>query len=308
MISISVTDDQREIKEHGTFEFPVAVYHYSMKDYALGTINWHWHEEIQLTLVTRGSVCFYADGRRYEIHKGDGFFINSGRLHMAREEGEEGASYLCLDFHPRLITSYPGSIFAEKYVNPYLEGGQLSHLKLESKKASHRAVLDRLREIGMLYDIKAFGYEMSIQAKIHLLWLSLITLQRPGDEQARALPQGHDTVQEIITFLRTHYRETVSLSDVGRAVGFSESECCRQFKQVTGDTILNYLKSYRLSRSIELLENTRLSIGEIAYESGFSGASYYIESFKKELHKTPLQYRKEHSMFTNSRYNPGGIG
>ena len=293
MITISVTDDRREKKEHGTFEFPVAVYHYAMKDCAMGTINWHWHEEIQLTLVTRGSVCFYADGKGYEIHKGDGFFINSGRLHMAREEGNSDAAYLCLDFHPRLITSYPGSIFAEKYVKPFLEGGQFSHLKLESKKAAHQAVLDMVREIGMLYDIKAYGYEMSIQAKIHLLWLNLISVQRPDKGESRRPGQGHETVQEIISYLRTHYREAISLEEVGRAVGFSASECCRQFKQLTGDTIGNYLKSYRLTRSIELLEETALSVSEIALESGFSGASYYIESFKRELGKTPLQYRKE---------------
>ena len=77
-------------------------------------------------------------------------------------------------------------------------------------------------------------------------------------------------------------------------MGFSASECCRLFKRVTGDTILNYLKSYRLTRSIELLEETELPVSRIALESGFNGASYYIESFKKELKQTPLQYRREH--------------
>ena len=92
MITISVYDDRRERKQHGTFEFPVAVYHYDMKDCVMGTVGWHWHEEIQLSLVTRGTVCFYADGQRYEIRKGDGFFINSERLHMARAEEDNDAS------------------------------------------------------------------------------------------------------------------------------------------------------------------------------------------------------------------------
>ena len=292
MISVSVYDDQRERKEHGTFEFPVAVYHYAMKDCVLGTINWHWHEEIQLSLVTRGKVCFYADGQRYEVRKGDGFFINSSRLHMAREEGDPEASYLCLDFHPRLIASFPGSVFEEKYVRPFLEGNQLSHLKLESRHRPHQKILESVEEIGMLFDKKGFGYEMSLLSKINRIWLDLIALQAASPADQRILSQGHDTVQEIISFLRSHYGEPISLSQVGKAVGFSESECCRQFKQMTGDTILNYLKSYRLSRSIELLENSRLSVSEIAYESGFSGASYYIECFRKELGQTPLQYRK----------------
>ena len=292
MISVSVYDDRRERKQHGTPEFPVAVYHYDMKDCVLGTINWHWHEEIQLALVTRGTVCFYADGTRCEVRRGDGFFINSGRLHMAREEGDPESSYLCLDFHPRLLSSYEGSVFEQKYVKPYLEGGSLSHLKLENRNPAHRQILDLIRDIGVIYDVRAFGYELAVQSKIQQLWLDVISLQRKERESGRAPAQGHETAQEIIRFLRTHYQEPVSLADVGRAVGFSESECCRQFRQMTGDTILNYLRSYRLTRSIELLEDTRLSVSEIAYESGFSGASYYIECFKKELNQTPRQYRK----------------
>ncbi len=291
MISISVYDDRRERKQHGTFEFPVAVYHYDMKDCVMGTIYWHWHEEIQLALVTRGTVCFYADGQRYEVRKGDGFFINSERLHMARAEEDNDASYLCLDFHPRLLESYEGSVFGEKYVRPFLTGGALTHLVLEGRNPAHLQILDLIRDIGVIYDVRAFGYELAVQSKIQQLWLDVLTLQN-REKESRSLSQGHETAQEIISFLRSHYQEALSLADVGRAVGFSESECCRQFRQMTGDTILNYLRSYRLTRSIELLEDTDLSVSAIAYESGFSGASYYIECFKKELKQTPLQYRK----------------
>ena len=293
MISIRVYDDRRERKQHGTPEFPAAVYRYAMKDCVMGTISWHWHEEIQLSLVTGGTVCFFADGHRYEVHRGDGFFINSSRLHMAREAGDGDGAYLCLDFHPRLLAGYEGSIFETRYVRPFLESGALSHLKLESRDPAHRQILDLIREIGVIFDVKAFGYELAVQSKIQELWLDLITLQHHRQEPGRAASQGHTTVQEIIRFLRNHYQEPVSLADVGRAVGFSESECCRQFRQMTGDTIQNYLRSYRLTRSIELLEDTKLSVSEIAYESGFSGASYFIECFKKELKQTPLQYRRQ---------------
>ncbi len=98
----------------------------------------------------------------------------------------------------------------------------------------------------------------------------------------------------MIRFLRGHYREELSLEDVGHAVGFSSGECCRLFKRVTGGTILNYLRSYRLTRSIELLEETELPISQVALESGFNGVSYYIECFRKELLMTPLQYRRSH--------------
>ena len=292
MFSINVYDDQREMKQHGSFEFPVAVYHYVMSDCVMGYINWHWHEEIQLNLVTHGTVRFFADGQQILVKEGDGFFINSGRLHMARPEGDPASSYLCLDFHPRLMSSFSGSIFEEKYVKPYLSGESLNHMKLSRRDAAQEAVLHQLENIDKLVRKADFGYELKVEAAIIELWLHLIRLSE--NTAAPAPSRSHDTAQEIISFLREHYQEDLGLNDVSRAVGFSSSECCRLFKRVTGGTILNYLKSYRLTRSIELLEETELPVSRIALESGFNGTSYYIESFKKELKMTPLQYRKEH--------------
>ena len=43
----------------------------------------------------------------------------------------------------------------------------------------------------------------------------------------------------------------------------------------------------------ELLEKGEASVSEIAYATVFSGASYFIESFRRELGTTPLKYRRE---------------
>lgn len=290
MISINVCDDQRELKRHGTYAFPVAVYHYVMSECSRGFIDWHWHAELQLNLVTRGSICFYTHGKQYIVREGDGFFVGSSRLHMARPEGDPDSSYLCLDFHPRLIGSFPGSIYEYKFMEPFLGRGGMDHMALKKNRPEQGLILSQIKGISNLMKEKEFGYELEVQSRIIRLWLSLISLF--GAKNTLDTAPGHDTTQEIIRYLHQHYQEPVSLEGVGRAVGFSTSECCRIFKRVTGDTILNYLRSYRLTKSIELLQETDLSISQIAYESGFNGASYYIESFKKELGQTPLQYRR----------------
>ena len=190
-----------------------------------------------------------------------------------------------------IILSFSGSIFEEKYVRPYLGSEALSHLPLRASRPEEARLLDQLQAIGRLFQTAGFGYELKVQAAITELWLGLICL---SGERAPAAEKGHGTVQEIIRFLRRHYQEEISLEDVGRAVGFSTGECCRLFKRVTGGTIQNYLRSYRLTRSIELLEETELPVSEIALKSCFNGASYYIECFKKELKQTPLKYRRLH--------------
>lgn len=293
MISIAVLDDQKEVKQHGTFAFPVAVYHYVMSECVLGYINWHWHDEIQLCVVTKGRMCFQVSGDQYILSEGEGFFVNSGRLHMARPVGDPDSAYLCLDFHPRILGAFSGSVTEKKYVEPYIGAAGPEHGSLRETVPWQHEFLEEIRAIGRLYDARAFGCELAIQSRIGLLWLSL--LQHAGGTQSEKseLEESNALVRRVMFFLREHYREPVSLKGIAGEVMYSESECCRQFKRTTGDTIFRYLRSYRLARATELLEETDWSVSRIALETGFCSASYFIEAFRAELKTTPLKYREK---------------
>ncbi len=292
MISISVLDDQKEIKQHGTPEFPVAVYHYVMSECVLGYINWHWHDEIQLCVVTKGQMCFQASGAQYLLSKGEGFFVNSGRLHTARPVGDPDSAYLCLDFHPRILGAFPGSVTEEKYVVPYIGAAGPEHGSLKKEIPWQHELLEEIRAIGAIYDEKAFGYEMAIQARIGLLWLALLqgtAAGRAGEESGQE--ETGELVRRIMAYLRAHFAEPVSLDGIAKEVMYSGSECCRQFRKTTGETIFHYLKAYRLARATELLEETDWPVSRIALETGFCSSSYFIEAFRNELNTTPLKYR-----------------
>ena len=55
---------------------------------------------------------------------------------------------------------------------------------------------------------------------------------------------------------------------------------------------IEFVRQFRVSKSMELLKNTYLSITEIAYEVGFNNASFYTETFKKLRGITPKEFRK----------------
>ena len=53
-----VDDSLREIKGHGTEDFPIAVYFDDFFDFENGFISWHWHEEVQITMILEGDfIC-----------------------------------------------------------------------------------------------------------------------------------------------------------------------------------------------------------------------------------------------------------
>ena len=54
---------------------------------------------------------------------------------------------------------------------------------------------------------------------------------------------------------------------------------------------MQYLETIRMNRAKELLEDSGLSVTEIAQEVGYGDPNYFTRSFKKNCAKTPKQYR-----------------
>jgi len=293
ILNIPIDRNQMETTVHGSFSFPIAVYQQILSKNVLGFINWHWHDEIQFCCVVRGAVTFCVNEQEYLLHEGEGIFVNSGYLHMARPVGGPESTYLCLDVNPRLLCSYPGSVFDREYVAPYLKDPAMAHQLLRPEVDWQKEILDGVRQVYALFEERGFGYEWEISARLGKMWCRILehredALPGPGGQRI----QSNAAVQAILTYLHDHYAEHITMEEIAQAVSFSEGECCRLFKRVTGETIFTYLRSYRLARSVEMLRRSDASVSRIAYESGFCSTSYFIEVFKENFGLTPRQLRK----------------
>ncbi len=59
-----------------------------------------------------------------------------------------------------------------------------------------------------------------------------------------------------------------------------------------GQSPIAYLNAYRLEKAFKLLHETRDSIADIAFASGFSNQSYFTRQFKSRFGTTPLRARR----------------
>ncbi len=114
---IPIDSTRQETTAHGTFDFPLAVYETILSKNILGFVSWHWHREFQFCLVTAGTVAFWVQGRQLTLPAGQGLFINSNVLHMAKPETPD-AAYCCIDILPSLLCGFPGSLLDVSLVTP----------------------------------------------------------------------------------------------------------------------------------------------------------------------------------------------
>ena len=94
-------------------------------------------------------------------------------------------------------------------------------------------------------------------------------------------------------YLDMNYVHDISVDEVADALGVSRSFLSRCFKEVHGMTILEYLLGVRMKKALSLLDETDMSVNEIAARVGFNNANYFFRKFKEEFGCTPSQYRTE---------------
>ncbi len=111
---------------------------------------------------------------------------------------------------------------------------------------------------------------------------------RPGNApQRRTMGRGMDTlvpvVREAINIIESHRSEPMSVSEVATALGVSQRQLERQFRQGIGCTVVQFSLLLRLQHARVLLIATGLSIREIATASGFNTLSHFAYSFGKHF-------------------------
>jgi AraC-like DNA-binding protein len=66
----------------------------------------------------------------------------------------------------------------------------------------------------------------------------------------------------------------------------------RKIKSLTNQSTAEYVRMLRLETAFNLLKVGKLSITEIAYQTGFSSLSQFSRSFKKYYEKSPSEFLK----------------
>ena len=89
-MQLAINEKQRELKSHGCFEFPVFISQEVLSRYERGAFTWHWHPEIEITLILEGQISYQVNDKIYHLEAGDGLFCNSNALHTGHMiEGED---------------------------------------------------------------------------------------------------------------------------------------------------------------------------------------------------------------------------
>ncbi|MEK3726153.1 response regulator transcription factor [Paenibacillus sp. FSL H8-0034] len=101
-------------------------------------------------------------------------------------------------------------------------------------------------------------------------------------------------VAQAIQRIQQDYRHGVTLEETADQLNITPSYLSRLFKEETETTFTEYLTSYRIERSTQLIRTRACSIKEIYQKVGFNSYSYFIKVFKEHIGETPHVYASKY--------------
>ncbi len=104
------------------------------------------------------------------------------------------------------------------------------------------------------------------------------------------------TVIQGIAYIKEHYKDSISLSDVSEHLGVNATYLSRIFKQETNMKFTDFMTKLRIEYAQELLKETNKKIKDISTECGFYEYRYFCNVFKKYTNLSPREFRKMNIM------------
>ena len=284
---------QKELKQHGNEQFPFLVSYQKLSEYESGSFMWHWHPEIEITYVQKGTMCYKVNNLVYHLKEGDIVFNNSGALHSGTMENQKDCAYIPVTFDSRLIYGFFQSTINSKYVDPVIQDSLLPAICIDQSETWHGPFREYLLRIIDLDKKKPDFYELDIIICLQSMWRLL--LEHITYEHQASLENSleYDRIKKILSYIEDNYQNKITLKDIAGHIHLCESECTRLFKRHMNTTLFAFLQEYRIERSLEFLQSD-LPISTVAEKAGFSDSNYYSKVFSKFKGCSPREYRKHH--------------
>lgn len=102
----------------------------------------------------------------------------------------------------------------------------------------------------------------------------------------------HPFIEEAVEYIKTHYRERLTLETVASKVFVNPKYFSHIFKKEVGVAFTEYVIRLRIQYACQLLETTNYPAYRISFECGFSDPSYFNRVFCAQMNMTPQSYRK----------------
>lgn len=264
----------------------------------------HWHEEWEFFFVVSGRAVFLLNDERIPLETGEMVFVPASQVHAAFAVDKEPCSYNALVFHSSLLAAPEFDIVFQRYITPLLEGQVELPKKLSAQVPWQAEIIDNVYKAYGYLQGQPTAYELKIKASIFAAFAEIYAHSSASGQRAGASDQLNyraERIREIYGYIHENCQGNLTVQKLSKVVNMSPGYLCRFFKEMTGQTLTEYINHYRVSQAALMIGSTNKKLLEIALDVGFNNVSYFITQFKRYMEVTPSEFKKVQAMYYENR-------
>lgn len=263
----------------------------------------HQHGCIELGYVVKGCArqCFW--GKEYEFHEGDFWIVDRNCFHNDIYS-KSNLTTVYIGVKPEILDAAFMAKVENSEIKSFLKTTLLEQKEKRQFLAFHSRT-DKSNAPGLMERIfrEAFerdtGYENILKGLLERLieCLSVEYEYHMNSEEKKV--KRKLLFQEMERYIHENHT-SVTISDLVDQFHYNEDYFNRLFREHTGVTYSDYLKSVRLSYAENMLKTTDLSVDEIMVRAGYQSKAYFYRIFEQYYGLTPAKYRKRQRVESES--------
>ena len=221
-----------------------------------------------LHYVYDGKGIFRADGREYELNKGQMFLIKPGQLAYYKADDDEPWLYRWIElngsiadgFFRTLCKKYDGQVFSD-----------------DKDLSVGRALLDIVE-----------NESMSFERAMVKLWEFFSAFSESPENGEIVSSQEH--IKKAENFIKINIHKKITVSDVAEYVGIDRSYLSRLFREIKHVSPQQYILSMKMDIAAGYMKNSDISIKEAAQSVGYYDSHVFNKAFKNRFNVSPSEW------------------
>ena len=274
---------------------PNNIYYYIDYDKRDASVNMefqHLHPYYEIMFLLAPNATHLIEGVPYNIHMGDFVLLAPSVMHKSVYYKGEPSKRVIIDFMYPLDKPETADAYKE-ILKPFNADVPIYRFNFEDQKR----IVDILNNLFIFSREHNYYGNPADEFYIHNKFQELLyTFYELKDRNLYTNDQSYNSIQqkvyEVSSFIHNHYDQELSLDTLSEQFFISSSYLSREFKQVTGFTLSNYIQLTRIKNAQYQLVSSNKKISQIAEECGFSSFSQFNRIFNKISGTSPRDYRQ----------------
>ncbi len=232
-------------------------------------------DAFQLVMIADGNGYFLDRGIQYEVSRGALLLVRPGIWHSYKPNPTTGWTEYFFGFDGEMMRRVIADAFPSDSTNVYQVNDTKQVVEI-FQKALEWARADN-------GDTMLF-----LKALLSLLLSEIVSGRSMNPKDGRNTTR---LVAKARAYMEANIQKKIDMNEIADSLGVSYTSFAVAFKTQTGESPVRFLRKLRLQKARYELQNTNMSVKQIALDCGFSSSEYFCNFFREELGVTPSVFR-----------------